>query len=361
MRFFRIEVTKKIDLLLIFRGILALLVVYWHAAGYLNPVPSLAFLIVSGRLAVWLFFIFSGYLIGCGFSSQRYPFTKMGISSYLQNRILRIMPIFWFLSGFSFLWILLLNVPLEGGKIDLNLDFFFREIFMMQWIHRYRLNGVFWTLGIEMQFYFIAPLLCLIQMRKKSKLWESAALFMLFLLFPAIAVKFFKTNWDIRALYGVLPLFQVGILGSRLFSNFRFSQIGFCYVVFLGALTLAIMFGSNVLYFKHQTAFFCPIGMVLVSSIGLLLIFLHKKMEALQREQNALTYVLSIFGILSYGIYAWHALVAEYLGVNNFFVVSGISIFLAFLSYVFLEKPLQKWKTVPLERPESVARAAIIL
>ena len=40
-----------------------------------------------------------------------------------------------------------------------NLNLILPEIFMTQFNHSYQLNSVFWTLGIEMQFYLIAPLI----------------------------------------------------------------------------------------------------------------------------------------------------------------------------------------------------------
>ena len=67
--FFKINLPRKIDLLLIIRGFLAYAVLVWHFKGYEYPIKELAFITIPGRMAVWLFFILSGYLIGFGFSS----------------------------------------------------------------------------------------------------------------------------------------------------------------------------------------------------------------------------------------------------------------------------------------------------
>ncbi len=137
--FFKINLPRKIDLLLIIRGFLAYAVLVWHFKGYEYPIKELAFITIPGRMAVWLFFILSGYLIGFGFSSGRYSYDQKGLLDYYRNRILRIIPLFLTVSVFA--WICTENKP------NFSFQFIIEQILMLQWNHHYDLNGVFWTLG----------------------------------------------------------------------------------------------------------------------------------------------------------------------------------------------------------------------
>jgi peptidoglycan/LPS O-acetylase OafA/YrhL len=49
---------KKVDLLLIVRGILAVSVLFWHIEGYKETIPHI--FNIPGRTAVWIFFGISG-------------------------------------------------------------------------------------------------------------------------------------------------------------------------------------------------------------------------------------------------------------------------------------------------------------
>jgi len=144
-----VNTPKHIDFLLIVRGLAAVSVIYWHLGGYLiRDDYILSFLIVPGRLAVWIFFMMSGYLIGYGLIYGRYRSTLKGIATFWFNRLLRIYPIFITVS--------IVAIIATNPIIDFN--FISRELLVVQWNHDYLLNGVFWTLGLETHFYLIAPL-----------------------------------------------------------------------------------------------------------------------------------------------------------------------------------------------------------
>ena len=87
---------KKIDLLLITRGILALLVVLWHVEGYKGNLWPL--INIPGRTAVIIFFGMSGYVISHGFIFEKYSFNKIDLKTFYQRRLIRVMPLFILIS-----------------------------------------------------------------------------------------------------------------------------------------------------------------------------------------------------------------------------------------------------------------------
>lgn len=140
---------KKLDILLITRGILALLVILWHLEGYKGNLWTLFNL--PGRTAIIIFFGMSGYVISHGFVFEKYSFNKIDLKIFYQRRLLRIMPLFILISITTLIYRYFLN-----SEWVITTDKILPELFMIQYNHQYSLNGVFWTLGIEMQFYLIA-------------------------------------------------------------------------------------------------------------------------------------------------------------------------------------------------------------
>jgi peptidoglycan/LPS O-acetylase OafA/YrhL len=151
-----------IDLLHVIRGLAAISVVIWHAVGYEG---GLSLINVPGRTAVWVFFGISGYVIAYGFLHRRYLLDGPGLKHFYLNRFLRIYPLFLLLSllGWLTLWISSGVSPI--GWRDLP-----EQFFGLQFNHSYVLNGVFWTLGLEIWFYAIAPVLMLPLMLKSARL-----------------------------------------------------------------------------------------------------------------------------------------------------------------------------------------------
>jgi len=90
---------RGLDLLLIVRGLAALSVVVWHTQGYKAIYPPA--LNTSGRVAVWLFFGISGYVIAYGFVHGRYRLTPSELTSFYRNRFLRLYPLFIVLSALA--------------------------------------------------------------------------------------------------------------------------------------------------------------------------------------------------------------------------------------------------------------------
>jgi peptidoglycan/LPS O-acetylase OafA/YrhL len=331
---------RRLDLLLIIRGIAAILVIYWHLHGHIDRNNFLAsFFIVPGRLSVWVFFMMSGYLIGYGLIHGRYEKSLKGMGKFYINRILRVYPLFIIVSFVALL------VNQASFVIDFN--FIIQQLFMLQWDHSYLLNGVFWTLGIEMHFYLIAPLLIFISMKlfTTSINWSIGLYCFAWLALYAYAESSLFNNWDIRNIIGSITQFLVGFICAHnknqltsLFFNKRL-------IVVLMIVIFTVYFNYNYDNYDMRNVF-DGMKMIFASNIiGFGLILLHQVTEYRDISLNLFTKLLSILGVLSYGVYAWHGfLVINNIFIDNLILHTSLSILMAYFSYLFIEKQFLKLK-----------------
>lgn len=198
------------DLLLIIRGLAAISVVIWHTGGHKAGLPLVN---IPGRIAVWIFFGISGYVIAYGFLHRRYLLDGSGLRHFYLNRFFRIYPLFLLLSllGWLTMWAGSGTNPLEMGDLP-------RQFFSLQFDHEYKLNGVFWTLGLEIQFYAVAPALAtLFFINNVRRRWAIvAALYLGLLASNWSAVRYMGWSVDGRNIMSVLPHFFVGMAGCGL-------------------------------------------------------------------------------------------------------------------------------------------------
>ncbi len=335
---FGIQTPDRVDFLLIVRGIAAISVIYWHLGGYITRDEYFAsFFIIPGSFAVWIFFMMSGYLIGHGLIYGRYQPTFKDIRRFWFNRLLRIYPIFITVSLIA----ILISNPV------VSIDFISKELLMMQFEHEYSLVGVFWTLGVEMQFYLLAPLIIFSYRAIFRKYSENWWILYLIALIPLITILIwrqkFSTALDLRDVIGNLSHFSVGMIvagykNKILSSKFLKNNI----VLFLIAtlIVLLIVFLNHEYKLNIKTIIFMDI-------IGIGLITLHILLEEKKLISNFLIKYLMILGVLSYGTYAWHG----FLAINGFLLDSLvlhtiISIMLSYITYKFIEQPVLKFKKI---------------
>jgi peptidoglycan/LPS O-acetylase OafA/YrhL len=148
----------EIDLL---RFLAALSVVLYHytfrgfTADNMSPLEfsELAAVFRYGYLGVNLFFIISGFVI---------LLTAMNRSAtgFVESRVIRLFPAYWFCASFTFLVTLTLGAPRFSVTVPqylVNLTMI-HEVFGVT-----SLDGVYWTLLIELKFYFLVWILVLLR------------------------------------------------------------------------------------------------------------------------------------------------------------------------------------------------------
>jgi len=148
----------EIDLL---RFLAALAVVLFHYAfrGYAAdglstmPYPLLAPYAKYGHLGVDLFFMISGFVI-------LMTATKGSVVTFIVSRVVRLYPAFWACCTITFLITLLIG----GERYSATLpQFLFNLTMLSGFFYVDAIDGVYWSLFVELQFYGFIALLLLVR------------------------------------------------------------------------------------------------------------------------------------------------------------------------------------------------------
>ncbi len=327
---------KKLDLLLITRGILALLVVLWHVEGYKGNL--LPFINIPGRTAVIIFFGMSGYVISHGFIFEKYSFNKIDLKTFFQRRLIRVMPLFILIS-----LVTLFHHYFFNKEWLLSFSQILPQLFMIQYNHEYLLNSVFWTLGIEMQFYLLAPLIIYFTIHYLKNTFSQ--LFFYFILFTVFLVMAYFKGPDCRNLFGNLFHFFSGI-----FSCYYIKEHGIPKVsnYFVGLIVIISISLSSYLYQNWALGYY-SLGLFMINLCIPALIILHLNLSKVKlKEKFSLGSSFLTLGTISYGVYAWHPfaikLMEEY-NKYNLILILILTIVVAYISYNFFEKPILSYVT----------------
>ncbi len=312
----------------ILRGLTALFITLYHFLNYTdfrgNLFPELSVLRLysfGGYEAVHIFFVISGFIIPWSLTQNKYSISDFPL--YIWKRFIRIQPpylvtlilIIFLKWGFE----LYNHMPLTIEPLRWIAHFFYTIPFTSYaW-----LNDIFWTLGIEMQYYifigFLFPLLnhsnqlirylpillmlCLFFLLPDERLFTFyAAPFSIGFLFY-----FFKTNKISTANLVVQSL--VLILFDYFILHANFWQIGF------------ILIACGILFFeKHIWRFLSQLGDISYSLY--------------------LTHGLSGGTFLYFTQYRVHSIEAK---LSLFIAALGIALLFSMVFYRFIEVPSRKW------------------
>ena len=144
------------------RAVAALLVLlyhYWATAGNADPPAPLRLVISNGGVGVDIFFVISGFILFLPWARAGYTGGRIDRRRYFQNRLFRIMPAFWF----NMLVVVIAAYPaylLTVGGVGCIVVYgtFLAGFAPPSIAPALLLNGVAWTLCIEVCFYLALPL-----------------------------------------------------------------------------------------------------------------------------------------------------------------------------------------------------------
>ncbi len=162
----------RFDALTGFRCLAACLVFLYHNRKYWRDAvhPELLRLLNEFHIGVSLFFVLSGFLIAYTYAEEPLQSAKAYLK-YYSIRFVRIMPLYWLILTAYYL-------DPDFGKMQFSwLTYSLFHGFSDK--HNLDTIGQAWSLNIEMTFYLLAPLLCLLQ--KKHLLYLLSLLALLFL------------------------------------------------------------------------------------------------------------------------------------------------------------------------------------
>ena len=391
---------NRLDALHALRGFGCLMVVTIHCAPPRKSIIydniDLSWLLFShGAIAVWIFFVLSGYLMGKVFYTKRYTADSIGVIKFWRNRALRICPLYYFavliLSIFVYPEILKFS---SWGYLLRICTFTYHPYISFDAV---KFNDVFWSLSTEVQFYLIVPFVySLIQNyfklnnQKKVFIVGLSIIVFSFIIRSLLWMSFHKEitqqmgyafKYWYTPLIVNLDLFFCGFLLNPLIQNYKLNwnqrKSFFSKLIAVILIILLYLFTAHHLY--HQELWNLPnrsggwrtlttilVLQPLTAIITAFFIFAFEKdvyYDFTKNEKLSFTTILKnpsrileIIGNLSYGIYIWHMPIitrtyevfnaeipieAFYIRLTATLILSAL---LSTVTYYLVELPFARWK-----------------
>ncbi len=305
------------------RGIAALSVCLFHFIySTINFVKDETVLNIAyyGQFGVALFFVISGIVIPLSLIRSNYSLNNW--PKFFLKRVVRIEPPYIVALALSIIILFGRQLVLNESNVDVSLNqVLFHLGYLIPFFEKYEwLNGVFWTLAIEFQYYLVISILLLIVI--KGKTVGRILFYALMLIAP-----FYFINTEFFPPYSAL--FLAGISWSFYYLK-KIKALEFAIVLFLSGI---------VVYYKlgHIEAFIAIITILIVQT------FNSFSLKG-----------LNFFGNISYSLYLLHPLVgATIINIlsHSFFqpwqkplvIAFGllVTIFSSYIMYLLIEKPTQ--------------------
>jgi peptidoglycan/LPS O-acetylase OafA/YrhL len=268
----------------------------------------------NGYKGVQLFFAISGFIITLPFAKHFIKKEKpVSIKNYFLRRLTRIEPPYIITMLVCFAFIILKNnyTFLQLWPSLFSALFYFNQNFLIG----PTLNGVAWSLEIEVQFYIMAPLICYIFIL--NKVLRRVLLLSIIILMPV--VQFFYP-FHFRTIYDFIQYFLVGILIADLYiSNFKIILPKFLGII-LGAFIFILMIYING---------FLVVGKI-VLSLSILSFFFLVLNNEFYKKIFSIKYI-TVIGGMCYSIYLWHYIIISivlnrsvFIKVSNDYLVNLI-------------------------------------
>ncbi len=343
----------------VLRGIAALSVVLFHCIGLLpwNVEGTPLVIFSAGWIGVDLFFMISGYVI-CA-SALRLKSKLNYAQAFWRARLTRIVPLYVVT---SVLFVALVDPAFLRERPVLQLLshlFFVHNLFPETALS---LNGVTWSLGVEMQFYLLA-FLCVPSLARIRYGWLIPSY--LLLLLGVLGYRYGAWHWlrsinaseamishALSQVPALLDSFALGAL-MRLFgipSPNRTRSMVFA------LLALAIFALIYLVYANYSTRYWSlwPMAVLLRSLIALCAACaLQAALYARHQFNHAWRPAIRL-GQLSYGIYLWHLIVLQLVqkhtpltGTKAVLMILLLTWLLSELSLKLVERPAMSWGRMP--------------
>lgn len=350
------------------RGMAILLVLLYHCFPFLITKP--------GWMGVDLFFVLSGFLITGILIDTRNE--KGYYKNFIIRRILRIFPLYYLVLCMIFLAIPLLGLDhIRGNDFDFYQDhqsWFW--LYMQNWL--YAIKGFpvnhalvhFWSLAVEEQFYVFWPLIIWIIPKK----WLPSCI-LLFMGFSLLFRMRLGSLWGLVYTYpylSTLSRMDALLIGALIAYLIRFQKpflikytkialilsvlgvvSGICWIRSANFLRLSSIYNFIDLFF----------GCILIYSLSTNAHILSKLFRSS---------ILRFLGKYSYGIYVYHYIFYEMIGMHVFkmstidgtpetqpinkivfgVMIMGLSVGVSWISYQFWEKPFLSLKKYFYSLPE---------
>ncbi len=316
--------------------------------GSLNQYPLLYTFLYNGFKGVELFFVISGFILAMPFARHYLAKEqKVSLKAYFLRRLTRLEPPYMSAMLLIFALLILMGkytpVQLFPGLLA-SLTYTHNFFNNLPW-----LNGVTWSLEIEIQFYILVPLLARI-FSLKTKV-RRAALLALIVLIPVVQTFF---DPGVRTIYNYLQFFMVGFLLADLYlSGFKLRTpklINF----FLGVAALVVIIFLDFSDPYLGVVFKEPLFYKIIFPLTMLLFYILALTDDWWKKLFG-NRVLTSIGGMCYTIYLWHEIIISAIGnklvrlkVSDYFlpnfllqtlILSVVVVLVSAVLYVLIEKP----------------------
>lgn len=316
---------KYLPSVTLIRGIAALAVCLFHfSADFLAKMASYNILLPHAWSGVEIFFVISGFVIPYSLLSDSAENISYG--KYFLKRIIRIEPSYLA----SILMIIVLNYistlfPIyKGDPFSISSENMLLHLgYLVDFFDGIWLNPVYWTLAIELQYYFIIGLLLVLWNYNNKFLTIATFLLFLSLSFFSDSQTFFLRYTDIFSIGIICAFYKRDYINKSIF--------------LIGTLIIA-----TIMYVHHGMAI---VGLSVLAVLGIAFV---KKIKIYPP--------LLFFGKISFSLYLLHVPIggrivnlSRRLDLNEWqkslviLVALLISICAAYVFYILVEKPSHRW------------------
>ena len=288
---------KKLNLLQVYRGIAALLVVMVHltitSADLLNQLTFFN-LFRAGWSGVDYFFVLSGFIMV--YVHRSAIGKKDQLKSFLVKRAVRIYPIYWIIT--LTLWCLFLVIPgFASNNQDLSLGKVIASLLLIPQKDQPILE-VGWTLIHEIYFYLLFSIAIWLK-PKHSVPILSAWLLVTILVFRKI-VKFPDDSFLLETVFGEMNLeFVLGCIAAYIVIKYKNSIAKYRWILFrianLGCVILGLLLGLRNIWFERITTFGMLAALLIIAATSIDL-----------KDSPKIPYLLIFLGDASYSIFLTH-------------------------------------------------------
>lgn len=323
------------------RGLAALVVVISHAANadLLPRVLGQGF----GQMGVTLFYALSAFLLGHLYFTR--AATRPALRAYAASRIARVIPLYFaVLAICGIVWLVF-------GRTFYTIDTIEEFAFNVALIQG---SSVLWSIPVELQFYLVFALMWFLSSQRDYKFWQLIVGAFFFQAMVAVPLYVFAPQAGQLNLAFWAHLFLAGLVLSQMQHPVLTRKL-----VWLQALGLVslVVFGLPEMRRQLGLPVLPNFADPLTAGVPLLLLVLALR-RAAPLEFLAHPFLRWLGGI-SFGLYLLHMPVLEVLTEQDFatdapllafLMLLGVSVSLAWLAQISIERPAQSWLRPRLER-----------
>lgn len=351
---------KNLDILRFF----AFCIVFVSHVSYQWGFGFLTFLIQQGNLGVDFFFLISGFLISYLLIQEKKTVGNISLSKFYIRRGLRIWPLYFFI-----IFTIILVQTTLGHISELPRAIYLYGIFLGNFDRVYNgFNtvsqlpgfGVLWSISVEEQFYFLIPIVLFSIRSVRNILWGTIIFHLLSIVYKIYVISIIR---DTELAFRVLSFHS--------FSKFDFISFGCmiaCLIIFyrhtverfiefitwtMVGLLAVISFVLQYVSFNIKSIYFDEILLPEFYCVffGIVVMFICFNTRV-KKMENSIISLFNYLGKISYGLYLYHfpiIYLLKYFKFSNGFFLAvtsiALTIVIAHISFIFLEKPFLNLKT----------------